>query len=183
MTDLSHFDPNGASNPKNNIFGLPFPEADARLVRRELLLVARCLPHRLRVAVDRVRRGLRVVRRFLDVVDLDLRGRDRARRKVLRRAGVLRAKRRRRSAARRRPTSGQPIRVRGAGGSCARRVSRRFRATRRSSRRAPTVREPESRAPCGADRYRCRSREEPPVERRASNVESSSGCAGLQPVS
>lgn len=32
MTDLSHFDPNGASNPKNNIFGLPFPEADARLV-------------------------------------------------------------------------------------------------------------------------------------------------------
>lgn len=32
MTDLSHFDPNGASNPNNNIFGLPFPEADARLV-------------------------------------------------------------------------------------------------------------------------------------------------------
>jgi len=32
MTDLSHFDPNGASNPKNNIFGLPFSEEDARLV-------------------------------------------------------------------------------------------------------------------------------------------------------
>jgi agmatinase len=32
MTDLSHFDPNGASNPKNNIFGLPFTEEDARLV-------------------------------------------------------------------------------------------------------------------------------------------------------
>ena len=32
MTDLLHFDPNGASNPNNNIFGLPFPEADARLV-------------------------------------------------------------------------------------------------------------------------------------------------------
>lgn len=32
MTDLSHFDPNGASNPNNNIFGLPFPEADARVV-------------------------------------------------------------------------------------------------------------------------------------------------------
>jgi agmatinase len=32
MTDLSNFDPNGASNPKNNIFGLPFSEEDARLV-------------------------------------------------------------------------------------------------------------------------------------------------------
>ena len=32
MTDLSHFDPNGASNPNNNIFGLPFAEKDARLV-------------------------------------------------------------------------------------------------------------------------------------------------------
>ena len=32
MTDLSHFDANGASNPKNNIFGLPFSEEDARLV-------------------------------------------------------------------------------------------------------------------------------------------------------
>jgi len=32
MTDLSHFDPNGASNPRNNIFGLPFKEEDARLV-------------------------------------------------------------------------------------------------------------------------------------------------------
>jgi agmatinase len=32
MTDLSHFDPNGASNPNNNIFGLPFTEEDARLV-------------------------------------------------------------------------------------------------------------------------------------------------------
>ena len=32
MTDLSHFDPNGPSNPKNNIFGLPFKEEDARLV-------------------------------------------------------------------------------------------------------------------------------------------------------
>lgn len=32
MTDLSLFDPNGASNPKNNIFGLPFPEEDARVV-------------------------------------------------------------------------------------------------------------------------------------------------------
>lgn len=32
MTDLSQFDPNGASNPNNNIFGLPFPEADARVV-------------------------------------------------------------------------------------------------------------------------------------------------------
>ncbi|HWB90908.1 MAG TPA: agmatinase family protein [Puia sp.] len=32
MTDLSSFDPNGPSNPKNNIFGLPFSEEDARLV-------------------------------------------------------------------------------------------------------------------------------------------------------
>lgn len=32
MTDLSNFDANGASNPKNNIFGLPFSEEDARLV-------------------------------------------------------------------------------------------------------------------------------------------------------
>ena len=32
MTDLSQFDPNGASNPKNNIFGLPFKEEEARLV-------------------------------------------------------------------------------------------------------------------------------------------------------
>jgi agmatinase len=32
MTDLSHFDSNIASNPKNTIFGLPFTEADARLI-------------------------------------------------------------------------------------------------------------------------------------------------------
>src|ERR1700712_3243452 len=32
MKDLSNFDPNGASNPKNNIFGLPFSEEEARLV-------------------------------------------------------------------------------------------------------------------------------------------------------
>lgn len=32
MTDLSHFDHNGVSNPNNNIFGLPFTEEDARLV-------------------------------------------------------------------------------------------------------------------------------------------------------
>jgi agmatinase len=32
MTDLSHFDHNGASNPDNNIFGLPFTEQDSRLV-------------------------------------------------------------------------------------------------------------------------------------------------------
>jgi agmatinase len=32
MTDISLFDSNGASNPKNNIFGLPFTEEDARLV-------------------------------------------------------------------------------------------------------------------------------------------------------
>jgi agmatinase len=32
MTDISLFDSNGPSNPKNNIFGLPFTEEDARLV-------------------------------------------------------------------------------------------------------------------------------------------------------
>lgn len=32
MTDLSNFDPNGAGNPNNNIFGLPFTEEEARLV-------------------------------------------------------------------------------------------------------------------------------------------------------
>ena len=32
MTDLSLFDPNAAGNPNNNIFGLPFTEADARIV-------------------------------------------------------------------------------------------------------------------------------------------------------
>jgi agmatinase len=32
MTDLSLFDPNGPSNPKNNIFGLPFKEDESRLV-------------------------------------------------------------------------------------------------------------------------------------------------------
>lgn len=32
MTDLSHFDANGASNPNYNIFGLPFSEEDARVV-------------------------------------------------------------------------------------------------------------------------------------------------------
>ena len=32
MTDLSNFDPNAVGNPNNNIFGLPFPEEDARLV-------------------------------------------------------------------------------------------------------------------------------------------------------
>lgn len=32
MIDLSKFDPNGVSNPNNNIFGLPFSEEDARLV-------------------------------------------------------------------------------------------------------------------------------------------------------
>ena len=32
MTDLSKFDPNSVGNPNNNIFGLPFTEADARLV-------------------------------------------------------------------------------------------------------------------------------------------------------
>ncbi|MCU0335496.1 MAG: arginase family protein, partial [Chitinophagaceae bacterium] len=32
MADLSNFDVNCAGNPNNNIFGLPFSEADARLV-------------------------------------------------------------------------------------------------------------------------------------------------------
>jgi agmatinase len=32
MTDLSNFNHNGASNPKNNIFGLPFSEDEATLV-------------------------------------------------------------------------------------------------------------------------------------------------------
>ena len=32
MTDLSTFDANGVSNPKNNIFGLPFSEEEARLI-------------------------------------------------------------------------------------------------------------------------------------------------------
>jgi len=32
MADLSNFDPNGAGNPSNNIFGLPFTEDEARLV-------------------------------------------------------------------------------------------------------------------------------------------------------
>jgi len=32
MADLSQFNPNDASNPDNNIFGLPFTEEDARLV-------------------------------------------------------------------------------------------------------------------------------------------------------
>jgi agmatinase len=32
MIDLSNFDPNGAANPNNNIFGLPFTEADARVI-------------------------------------------------------------------------------------------------------------------------------------------------------
>jgi agmatinase len=32
MVDLSNFDPNGAANPNNNVFGLPFSEEDARLV-------------------------------------------------------------------------------------------------------------------------------------------------------
>jgi agmatinase len=32
MTDLSHFDPNSAGNPNNNVFGLPFSEDDARVV-------------------------------------------------------------------------------------------------------------------------------------------------------
>ena len=32
MTDLSQFDPNSVGNPNNNIFGLPFEEADARLI-------------------------------------------------------------------------------------------------------------------------------------------------------
>ena len=32
MTDLSEFDHNNVGNPNNNIFGLPFTEADARLI-------------------------------------------------------------------------------------------------------------------------------------------------------
>jgi agmatinase len=32
MTDLSHFDSNAASNPNNNVFGLPFTEDESRLV-------------------------------------------------------------------------------------------------------------------------------------------------------
>ncbi len=32
MTDLSNFNPNSASNPNNNIFGLPFTEDDASIV-------------------------------------------------------------------------------------------------------------------------------------------------------
>jgi agmatinase len=32
MADLSQFDPNAASNPNNNVFGLPFTEDEARLV-------------------------------------------------------------------------------------------------------------------------------------------------------
>jgi agmatinase len=32
MTDLSKFNPNGPSNPRNNILGLPFTEEEARLV-------------------------------------------------------------------------------------------------------------------------------------------------------
>ena len=32
MTDLSQFDPNTVGNPNNNIFGLPFPEQDSRLI-------------------------------------------------------------------------------------------------------------------------------------------------------
>ncbi|MEP7164150.1 MAG: agmatinase family protein [Ferruginibacter sp.] len=32
MTDLSNFDPSSVGNPNNNIFGLPFSEADARLI-------------------------------------------------------------------------------------------------------------------------------------------------------
>src|SRR3954470_10588647 len=32
MIDLSNFDPNGAANPNNNIFGLPFTESDARVI-------------------------------------------------------------------------------------------------------------------------------------------------------
>ena len=32
MVDISSFDPNSVGNPNNNIFGLPFEEADARLV-------------------------------------------------------------------------------------------------------------------------------------------------------
>lgn len=32
MADLSNFDPDGAGNPNNNIFGMPFTEEEARLV-------------------------------------------------------------------------------------------------------------------------------------------------------
>ena len=32
MVDLTKFDPNGAGNPNNNIFGLPFSQEDARLI-------------------------------------------------------------------------------------------------------------------------------------------------------
>jgi agmatinase len=32
MTDLSHFDPNQAGNPNNNIFGLPFTEEESKVV-------------------------------------------------------------------------------------------------------------------------------------------------------
>src|SRR5687768_8123963 len=32
MNDLSQFDSNAASNPNNNVFGLPFTEDEARLV-------------------------------------------------------------------------------------------------------------------------------------------------------
>src|SRR6478672_2891859 len=32
MVDLTNFDPNGAGNPNNNVFGLPFSEEEARLV-------------------------------------------------------------------------------------------------------------------------------------------------------
>jgi agmatinase len=32
MADLSNFDPNSVGNPNNNIFGLPFEEADAQLI-------------------------------------------------------------------------------------------------------------------------------------------------------
>ncbi len=32
MADLTYFDPNSAGNPNNNVFGLPFSEADAKLI-------------------------------------------------------------------------------------------------------------------------------------------------------
>src|SRR3712207_9229815 len=32
MADLSHFNPNLAGNPNNNIFGLPFSEEDAQVI-------------------------------------------------------------------------------------------------------------------------------------------------------
>lgn len=32
MADLTYFDPNGAGNPNNNVFGLPFSEAQSRVV-------------------------------------------------------------------------------------------------------------------------------------------------------